>query len=123
LKKFLGALALALAFISPAAANPIIIPGDRNQRLIANNLYLTTDSLFAAYMSENLEQRRLAEMYVIGVIASSEGESWCGFKIASPDAVQEQVYIGLKSASEKLPKSRPAAAIQSRLKEILPCKK
>ena len=73
-------------------------------------------------MGENLEQRRLAEMYVAGVIDASEGVSWCGFGVASPDAIQEQVYSGLKRTLERSPQERASIAIQSRLKELLPCK-
>jgi hypothetical protein len=73
-------------------------------------------------MSKDVEQRRLAEMYVVGVIDSSEGESWCGFKIASPDALQEQVYSALKKAAEKSPRERASTVIKAHLKERLPCK-
>jgi len=114
-----------LFFISSCSIandNPIVIPGDNNQRLIGDNLALTTESFFKAYMSSNIEQRRLAEMYLVGVIDSSEGESWCGYRVASPDAIQEQVYIGLKRALEKSPKMRASAAIISRLHDLLPCK-
>lgn len=48
-------------------------------------------------------------MYVTGAIASSKGNAWCGSDKASPDAIQEQVYITLKSAFEETPKDRPAA--------------
>lgn len=61
-------------------------------------------------------------MYVLGVIDSSEGEYWCGFETASPDAIQEQVYIGLKRIAAESPNERAAAAIKSHLKTILPCK-
>lgn len=61
-------------------------------------------------------------MYVLGVIDSTEGELWCGYEIASPDAIQEQVFIGLKKALEKSPQERASTSIKARLKEILPCK-
>ncbi|WP_409523878.1 Rap1a/Tai family immunity protein [Nitrincola sp. MINF-07-Sa-05] len=83
---------------------------------------MTTESFFKAYMSTDIEQRRLAEMYVVGVIDSSEGELWCGYGIASPDAIQEQVYTGLKRALENSPRQRASTAIKSQLKELLPCK-
>lgn len=105
-----------------ASGNSIVIPESADQRLIASNLSMTTESFFKAYMSSDIEQRRLAEMYVIGVIDSTEGESWCGFKIASPDAIQEQVYVALKRTLEKSPKKRASTAIKSHLKELLPCK-
>lgn len=74
-------------------------------------------------MSSDLEQRRLAEMYVAGVIDSSEGVSWCGFGIASPDAIQEHVFVGLENTLHKTPTSRASRAIESQLEKLLPCNK
>lgn len=123
MRKTIGVVALAvLAFNSSASGNPIVLPESESQRLIAGNLSMTAESLFKAYMSTDLEQRRLAEMYVLGVIDSSEGGSWCGFEIASPDAIQEQVHTGLKKALDESTKERASAVIKSRLKELLPCK-
>jgi hypothetical protein len=122
-KKIVGILALTiLPSCSIASGSAIVLPESESQRLIANNLSMTTESFFKAYMSTDIEQRRLAEMYVIGVIDSSEGESWCGFDISSPDAIQEQVYIGLKRTLARSPKERASTAIKSQLKELLPCK-
>lgn len=115
-------VAIILPSCSIANDNLIALPDNESQRLIANNLSMTTESFFKAYMSTDIEQRRLAEMYVVGVMDSSEGESWCGFKIASPDAIQEQVYVALKRTLEKSPKERASTAIKSHLKELLPCK-
>ena len=113
---------MILPSCSIASGNSIVLPESESQRLIASNLSMTTESFFKAYMSTDIEQRRLAEMYVIGVMDSSEGESWCGFDIASPDAIQEQVYIGLKRTLERSPTKRASTAIKSQLKELLPCK-
>ena len=122
MNKIIGFLSICLLpSCSVASDSSINIPENTKQRMVSVNLSLTTEQLFKAYIGENLEQRRLAEMYVAGVIDSSEGVSWCGFGIASPDAIQEQVYIGLKRAHERSPKERASNAIQSRLKERLPC--
>lgn len=107
---------------SIANSNSISIPENETQRLIGNHLSITTESFLKAYMSQDVQQRRLAEMYVLGVIDSTEGELWCGYEIASPDAIQEQVFIGLKKALEKSPQERASTSIKARLKEILPCK-
>lgn len=114
--------AVTLSSCSVANENLITIPEGESQRMIAGNLSMTTESLLKAYMNSDPEQRRLAEMYVIGVLDSTEGESWCGFKIASPGAIQEQVYVALKGAVETSPKKRASIVIKSHLMELLPCK-
>ncbi len=100
----------------------IVLPDNEKQRMSSQSLSLTTESFFKAYMSKDIEQRRLAEMYVIGVIDASESVSWCGYGVASPDAIQEQVYIGLKYSLKKTPNERASTAIKSKLEELLPCK-
>ena len=100
----------------------ISIPENDKQRLIVENLSLTTEDFYASYMSSDIEQRRLAEMYLIGVIDSSEGVTWCGYDVASPGAIQEQVYIGLKNAMASTPKKRASDSIKLKLEELLPCK-
>jgi hypothetical protein len=106
-----------------ACDDSICLPGNEKQRLNALNYSLITGRIFNAYMSSDVNQRRLAEMYVVGVIDSSEGVSWCGFDIASPDAINEQVFESLKDSMKTNPQGRAANAIKSRLEELLPCKR
>lgn len=114
--------AITLSSCSAAKENLIVIPQGEGQRIIAGNLSMTTESLLKAYMNSDQEQRVLAEMYVVGVLDSTEGESWCGFKIASPSAIQEQVYVALKKAVVTSPKKRASIVIESHLMNLLPCK-
>ena len=73
-------------------------------------------------MSSDVNQRRFAEMYVAGVLDSLEGVTWCGYDVASPDAIQEQVYLGLRETLKINPNIRASVAIQSKLEKLLPCK-
>jgi hypothetical protein len=123
LKKITSMLILAiLSSCTIASDGQITLPIDDKQRLIIDNLSLTTEDFFSSYMSPNVEQRRLAEMYLIGVIDSSEGITWCGYEVASPSAIQEQVYLGLKEVLAATPKRRAADSIKLKLEQLLPCK-
>lgn len=123
MKKLVSLLAaITLSSCSAADENPIVIKEGGGQRMVAENLSMTAESLLKAYMSSNQEQRRFAEMYVVGVLDSTEGKSWCGFKIASPSAIQEQVYSALKKAAGVSPKKRASIIIESHLMNLLPCK-
>lgn len=114
--------AITLSSCSVASEKSIVVQEGEGERLIAENLSMTSDSLFKAYMSSNVELRRFAEMYVVGVLDSTEGKSWCGYKIASPNAIQEQVYAALKTAAGTSPKMRASTVIESHLMNLLPCK-
>lgn len=122
MKKIITAFAFLLLVVnSIAKENTPLFPEQGGQRLIITNLHMTNEEFFRAYMSENIQERRLAEMYVVGVVNGSDGISWCGFRKVSPDAIQEQVFIALKKSVETSPKDRPSVAIVSHLKKILPC--
>lgn len=122
LKKIFYLPFLVTLFMQSACANSLVVPVNDTQRMISQNLDMNTKSFMAVYMSSNVEQRRLAEMYLIGVVDSTEGRIWCGYGIASPSAIQEQAYIGLKKTLNTSPGERASKAIVSRLQELLPCK-
>ncbi|MBL1259900.1 MAG: hypothetical protein COB33_010585 [Thiotrichaceae bacterium] len=73
-------------------------------------------------MSKNTGQRHLAEMFLIGVLDSTEGESWCGYKVALPGSIQELIYIGFKKESEQSLNRRASEIIISIMSQKLPCK-
>lgn len=115
----------SLAILSSCAIadrSSIVIPESNTDRLTSQNTNLSTSALFNAYIGKDLLQRRLAEMYVIGVIDSTEGELWCDFKIASPNAIKEQVFNALKSGTISSPQKRASSTIKNKLKNLLPCR-
>ena len=73
-------------------------------------------------MSKDVSQRHLAEMFLIGVLDSTEGKLWCGYKIALPGSIQELIYIGFKKESEHSLKRRASEIIISIMSKKLPCK-
>lgn len=105
-----------------AYSQSIIIPHDTKQRLSINNLNFTGTKFFDAYMSKDVSQRHLAEMFLIGVLDSTEGKLWCGYKIALPGSIQELIYIGFKKESEHSLKRRASEIIISIMSKKLPCK-
>lgn len=105
-----------------AASEPVIVVPNDNQRMLSSNRSITSAVLFSAYMSDDLAYRRLAEMYVAGAIDSTEGNLWCDYRTASPDAVQEQIFLSLKKAAHETPEMLASHAVLANLKELLPCK-
>lgn len=95
--------------------------GDK-QRLSIDNLNFAGSDFIEAYMSKDVTQRRLAEMYLVGVLDSTEGKAWCSYNIALPGSIQEQVYIGLKKESPVSLDRRASEVISSILSKKLPCK-
>jgi len=112
------------SFISASScANDTLlqIPADATERFISANLNLSTEQFYSAYMSTDHSERRLAEMYLVGVIDATEGKTWCDYERVSASAIQEQVLAGLKLSIENGKNIRASAAITSKLEALLPC--
>ena len=101
----------------------IKLPTQDTQRLSVENLNFSGSNFIEAYMSIDVNQRRLAEMYLIGVLDSTEGKAWCDYSVALPGSIQEQIYIGFKKESKTSLNRRASEIITSILSKKLPCRK
>lgn len=108
--------------LSIADQQGISITERQNERLIITNLQLTGSDFWSAYQSSDLQQRRLAEMYLAGVLDSTEGKSWCSYKVVHPGSIQEQIFIGFKKQSAENLKDRASKIITNMMEEFLPCR-
>lgn len=119
---YLSILTIFLASCALAHLPTIVVPDHGSQRLNTLNRNLTVDNFFSAYMGEDIKQRQLAEMYVVGVLDASEGDEWCSYETLSPGGLQEQVLVALKKAKDTNPQQRVSTAIKARFIEFFPCK-
>jgi hypothetical protein len=78
---------LILSSCSSIEVSAIQLPTDEKKRAFTVNLNTKSQDLYDAYMSADVKRRRLAEIYVTGVLDSTEGIFWCDYKIASPSAI------------------------------------
>ncbi|BFM05677.1 hypothetical protein GCM10025791_44650 [Halioxenophilus aromaticivorans] len=77
---------------------------------------------WAAYMSKDVKQRRFAEMYLVGVLDSSEGYMWCGYDQVKGGSIQELLYRKLSKANEEFMAVRASHLITNILADSLPCR-
>lgn len=73
-------------------------------------------------MSKDEGQRRLAEMYLAGVLDAGEGRRWWGDRTALPGSLQEVVHLGLRKQSAASMQRRASELIEEVLAARLPCK-
>lgn len=106
---------------APDTSPGIRVGADTRQRLIINNLNMSGAQFYAAYMSREIQQRQLAEMYLAGVLDGSEGRLWCGYSLALPGTVQEVLYLELRQQSEASMQRRASDVIHDILAARLPC--
>lgn len=92
------------------------------ERFLAENRNLIGEDFWASYRGQDAAQRHLAEMYLSGVLDATEGKAWCSYRVASPEAIEEQIYLGFKKASAATLKKRTSEIVQEILSAILPCR-
>ncbi|MCP4324093.1 MAG: hypothetical protein GY787_19990 [Alteromonadales bacterium] len=105
-----------------ASSESIHIPNNDRQPLNVANQSLSVAKLYNSYLSKNVSERRLAEMYFIGVIDSTEGKEWCGFQIVKATSIQELAFSSIEEAVHTIPSKRASQVITSKLHNLLPCK-
>ncbi len=116
-------LTIGLPGWTQAGEEDIKITNSDQQSLAIENLNLVAKDFWQAYRSDDVLKRRLAEMYLIGALDSTEGEKWCSYKIALPHSVLDQIHIGFKNASKEMMDDRASNTISNIMSNILPCKK
>ena len=92
-------------------------------RLLINNLDLDFSGFLNAYLSDDISQRRLAEMYLIGVLDTNEGKLWCGYGDLLPITLVEFLHGGLVDKNkEPFTQQRASDVILSFMSKFSPCK-
>jgi hypothetical protein len=118
------ALLALLIFVATcaAAANPrFTSPLPSTQRVFVDNINLTAEDFFSAYMSSAVEQRRYAELYLLGVLDATEGLAWCDYRRFKTVTVGEEIFSGFKALDPSKQKARAAHVIVGILSRQFPC--
>lgn len=121
--RVLLALTIGVTGCAQAGGDGTKMAGSDQQSLAIENLSLIAKDFWQAYRSDDVRERHLAEMYLIGALDSTEGEKWCGYNIALPHSVLDQIHIGFKNASKEMMDDRASNTINKIMSNILPCKK
>lgn len=119
-KCFNRQVSLALAFTAstfipiPALATPTLITPD--------SINLSAADFLPEFTSPSPERRTSARLYLLGVLDSTEGKSWCSYNQLKTVTINEFIFEYLqKQPAEKL-KTRAAVLIEEALKHHFPCK-
>jgi hypothetical protein len=92
------------------------------QRLFIDNINLTAQDFFAAYMSDAVEERRYAELYLLGVLDATEGIGWCDYRTFKTTTLGEALLSGFKALEPVGLKTRAAHVIADILARRFPCR-
>ncbi|WP_338845604.1 Rap1a/Tai family immunity protein [Massilia sp. W12] len=124
-KVFITLFGLALlGMLQVVAADSKLLKSEKHpQSMIIENNNLIASEFFAAYMSKNMQERRFAEMYLLGVLDATEGSAWCDYKLVKTISLDEMVYEGFKNSDPEKLKRRASSVISEILQKKLACKK
>ena len=124
-RMLLASLVLVAASLSPglSAAGPrFTSPAPATQRLFIDNINLTAEDFFAAYMSQAVEERRYAELYLLGVLDATEGIGWCDYRTFKTTTLGEEIFAGFKALEPARLKARAAHVIADILARRFSCR-
>jgi hypothetical protein len=93
----------------------------QSQSLIIENTNLTAKRYLNALMDGTTEERKYSEMYLLGVLDSSEGEIWCDYKTYKTITIDEILFVEMKKLSELELNKRASLVIKDILKNQFPC--
>lgn len=74
------------------------------------------------FVSKSQERRRAARLYLLGVLDSSEGRTWCSYSQLKTVTINEFVFEYLKRQSDESLKRRASDLIEEALHHSFPCK-
>lgn len=116
------ALVACLTANAATAGPRFTTPAAPTQRLFIDNINLTAEDFFAAYMSQTVEERRYAELYLPGVQDATEGSGWCDYRKFKTATLGEEIFTGFKALEPSRQKARAAHVILEVLARRFPCR-
>jgi hypothetical protein len=113
-------------FVSTGAMSqeekPVYKTINSNQSLIIENTNLSAKQYLEAIVSGSFEERKYSEMYLLGVLHSTEGEVWCDYKTYKTITIDEILFVEMKKLPENEINKRAALVIKDILKKQFPCR-
>lgn len=92
------------------------------QSLVVNN-NLTLREFMAALASPSHNERHYAEMYLVGVLDTTEGFDWCGYDTILPDSAASVIATYAEQQIPKRGNERASTVIREILKDKASCRR
>lgn len=97
---------------------------DQNQAaaITEDRVNLTGAEFLPEFVNKSPERRTAARLYLLGVLDSSEGKTWCSYSQLKTVTINEFVFEYLKKQPAEKLKLRASNLIQEALHNSFPCK-
>lgn len=120
--KTLTKLWMLSLFYTGFACSPAFADSPRTTTIIPDSVNLSAADFLPEFISQSAERRAAARLYLLGVLDSTEGKTWCSYSQIKTVTINEFVFEYLQKQSAEKLKVRASALIEAALKHHLPCK-
>lgn len=125
---FSGLIALCIfvaSFSSSAAdsATKTASVSPESEKITVDSVDLRAQQFFKSYMSGSEQERKTAEIYLLGVMDATEGTVWCDYRTFKTDTLRERVFIEFKKLNERQTAARASKVIVDILAKRYPCRR
>jgi hypothetical protein len=117
-----GVTLVVLAFFPLSGHSGLLDKNPLNQNIFINNNNLTLKEFMLVRGSNVPEERRYADLYLLGVVDATEGKVWCSYRTLLTTSILDWVDMGLKELNGSRHNERAAYVITDILSKSFPCK-
>lgn len=87
-----------------------------------DSVNLSTERFYNSFISKDAGERNSANLYLLGVMDSTEGDLWCNYTTFKTTTLRAKIYEDLKKSDDKDNNTRASTVIKQILKNRYPCK-
>jgi len=92
--------------------------------ITTNSVNLKAGDFFKSYISTKSKERERAELYLLGVMDSTEGRMWCDYKTFKTITLRERIFEEFKKIEQHNRfDERASVVIEEILNKRYPCRK
>lgn len=87
-----------------------------------DSVNLSARTFLEDFAAQDETVKRAARLYLLGVLDTTEGKSWCGFKLLKTTSLHDFIYSSMKKLPSESLGHRASEVIEALLHNTFPCK-
>ena len=90
-------------------------------QITVDDVNLTAQHFFKSFMNDAPDERKNAELYLLGVMDATEGKSWCDYRTFKTITLRERIFEAFKKLDSGQFNERASKVIENILSQRYPC--
>ena len=92
------------------------------ESISSDSVNLTVEAFYSLFTNPVEAARQKAEFYLLGVLDSTEGRSWCDYHLLKTITIREHIFEYLKRLPKHRRQERASAVIEEALNSAFACR-